>query len=76
MAQLAGELQRARGGSNTSIASGGGRKYVVRPGDTLASIAKRQGCSSPQALARANNIAAPRYLIKPTQQLTLVGCNA
>ena len=76
MAQLAAELQRARGLGSTSVAQGGGRKYTVRAGDTLASIAKRQGCSSPQALARANNIAAPRYLIKPAQQLTLVGCNA
>jgi membrane-bound lytic murein transglycosylase D len=76
MAQLAAELQRARGTTTTSIAHGGGRKYVVRPGDTLASIAKRQGCSSPEALARANKIAAPRYLIKPAQQLTLAGCSA
>lgn len=76
MAQLASELQRARGTGAQSIAMGGGRKYVVRPGDTLASIAKRQRCTSPEALARANNIPAPRYLIKPSQQLTLVGCSA
>jgi membrane-bound lytic murein transglycosylase D len=48
----------------------------VRAGDTLASIAKRQGCSSPQALARVNNIRGPRYLIRPAQELTLAGCNA
>jgi membrane-bound lytic murein transglycosylase D len=74
MAQLATELQRAR--VPGSVASGGGRKYIVRAGDTLASIAKRQGCSSPQALARVNNIRGPRYLIRPAQELTLAGCNA
>jgi membrane-bound lytic murein transglycosylase D len=74
MAQLATELQRAR--VPGSVSHGGGRKYIVRAGDTLASIAKRQGCSSPQALARANNISGPRYLIRPAQELTLSGCNA
>jgi membrane-bound lytic murein transglycosylase D len=74
MATLAGELQRAR--VPGSVAYGGGRKYVVRPGDTIASIAKRQGCSSPQALARANNISPPRYMIRPMQELKLVGCNS
>lgn len=74
MATLAAELQRAR--IPGSVAHGGGRKYIVRPGDTIASIAKRQGCASPQALARANNIQPPRYMIRPKQELKLVGCNA
>ena len=74
MVTLAAELQNAR--VPGSVAYGGGRKYIVRAGDTLASIAKRQGCSSPQALARANNIAAPRYMIRPRQELKLVGCNS
>ncbi len=74
MATLASELQRAR--VPGSVAHGGGRKYVVRPGDTIASIAKRQGCSSPEALARANNISPPRYMIRPKQELRLVGCNS
>jgi membrane-bound lytic murein transglycosylase D len=74
MATLATELQRAR--VPGSVAHGGGRKYIVRPGDTIASIAKRQGCSSPQALARANNVQPPRYMIRPKQELKLVGCNA
>lgn len=73
-AELAAELQRAR--TPGSIAHGGGRKYIVRSGDTLAGIAKRFGCGSPVAIARANNIAAPRYMIKPRQELTLVGCRA
>ena len=74
MAQLAAELQRAR--VPGSVAHGGGRKYIVRAGDTLATIARKQGCSSPQALARANNIAPPRYLIRPAQELKLVGCGS
>jgi membrane-bound lytic murein transglycosylase D len=74
MATLASELQRAR--VPGSVAHGGGRKYIVRPGDTIASIAKRQGCASPQALAKANNITPPRYMIRPKQELKLVGCNS
>ncbi len=74
MAQVALELQRAR--VPGSVINGGGRNYIVRSGDTLASIAKRQGCPSPVALARANNIQGPRYLIRPAQELKLVGCNA
>ena len=74
MATLATELQRAR--VPGSVAHGGGRKYIVRPGDTIASIAKRQGCASPQALAKANNITPPRYMIRPKQELKLVGCNS
>jgi membrane-bound lytic murein transglycosylase D len=70
---LAASLQAARrpGG----IASAGGRHYTVRQGDTLAGISRRFRCAGPDALARANNIAAPRYLIRPDQQLVLVGCS-
>jgi len=73
MAQLAMLLQDAR--QPGGVANGGGRRYVVKRGDTLASIARQQGCDSPQALARVNNIAAPRYTIKPSQELTLAGCS-
>jgi len=73
LAQVAAEIQRARVPGGT-VAHGGGKQYVVKAGDTLASIARRQGCSSAQALARANNIAPPRYLIRPSQQLMLSGC--
>ena len=48
--------------------------YKVRSGDTLASISRRHGCSSPQALASANGIAAPQFLIRPGQTLRLSGC--
>jgi membrane-bound lytic murein transglycosylase D len=73
MAELAMLLQDAR--QPGGVVNGGGKRYVVKRGDTLASIARKQGCDSPQALARANRIAAPRYMIKPAQELTLLGCN-
>ncbi|MBD8527013.1 lytic transglycosylase domain-containing protein [Pseudomarimonas arenosa] len=57
---------------NPAIASAS--SYRVRSGDTLASISRRHGCRSPQALASANGIAPPRYLIKPGQTLRLSGC--
>ena len=77
MAELAVLLQDARQSrstTRTATAVPGGRQYVVRKGDTLASIARKHGCASPQALARANNIAAPRYMIRPSQSLRLSGC--
>jgi len=51
-----------------------GASYIVRSGDTLASIARRNRCGSPKSLAAANAIRAPRYLIKPGQKLALAGC--
>jgi membrane-bound lytic murein transglycosylase D len=73
-ADLASSLQAARQ-PGRSIATAGGRHYVVRRGDTLASISRRFRCSGPESIARSNNIAAPRYLIKPKQELLLVGCS-
>jgi len=72
MADLASSLQAAR--QPGGVANAGGRRYVVKRGDTLASISKRFRCESPEAIARSNKIAAPRFLIKPNQQLLLVGC--
>jgi len=69
---LAANLQAAR--QPGGVANAGGRAYIVRRGDTLASIARQHRCPSPEAIAKSNNIAAPRYLIKPDQQLLLVGC--
>jgi membrane-bound lytic murein transglycosylase D len=48
-------------------------KYVVLKGDSLHSIAKARGCST-KALAAANGIRAPKYLIRAGQSLTLSGC--
>jgi len=73
MAELAASLQSAR--QPGGIANAGGRHYVVRSGDTLASISRRFRCPGPEAIARSNNISAPRFLIKPDQQLLLVGCS-
>lgn len=72
LAELAYSLQSAR--QPGGIANAGGRHYIVRRGDTLAAISKRFRCQSPESIARANNIAAPRYLIRPEQQLVLQGC--
>ena len=52
-------------------ASGAMRSYVVRPGDTLSSIAARFGVSW-QALAQANGIRPP-YLIYVGQRLVVPG---
>ncbi|MBX3707972.1 MAG: transglycosylase SLT domain-containing protein [Pseudomonadales bacterium] len=69
---LAAALQAARQPGGVARASG--RPYVVKKGDTLASISRRFRCEGPEAIARANRIAAPRYLIRPQQELLLVGC--
>lgn len=70
MATLAAELQSSR----RPASSGSSSTYTVRRGDTLSSIARRNGCPSAQAIARANNIAPPQYLIRPGQRLALTGC--
>jgi membrane-bound lytic murein transglycosylase D len=72
-AELATSLQAAR--QPGGVAAAGGRHYTVRRGDTLASISRRFRCPSPESIARSNNIAPPRFLIKPNQQLLLVGCS-
>jgi len=72
LVELAASLQSAR--RPGSIVNAGGRPYVVKSGDSLDSIARRHRCPSAEAIARSNNIAAPRYLIRPNQQLLLVGC--
>jgi membrane-bound lytic murein transglycosylase D len=76
-AELAADIARARAAVPTQVASAvvpasGG--YTVRKGDTLASIARSRRCPSPQTLARANGISAPKYLIRPGQRLSLQGC--
>ena len=71
--ELAESLQSAR--QPGGVANAGGRNYIVRRGDTLDAISKRFRCPGADAIARANNIAAPRYLIRPQQELRLVGCS-
>lgn len=68
---LAAEISQARVAQPRVVSAA---RHVVRRGDTLAGIARRYGCGSPAALARANNIAPPRYLIRPGQSLSLQGC--
>lgn len=74
-AALAKDLASARRANPppVQVAAAVGR-YTVRSGDTLASIARRNRCSSPKSLAAANAIRAPRYLIRPGQKLILSGC--
>jgi membrane-bound lytic murein transglycosylase D len=50
------------------------RIYMVQAGDTLSTIARRNGCPNVQTIARENNISAPRFMIRPGQRLTLTGC--
>ena len=49
------------------------RNYSVQRGETLTSIAQKFQCDTGD-LARANNIKAPRYSIRPGQRLRLEGC--
>lgn len=49
------------------------KEHRVARGDTLVSIATRYGCGT-RELAKANNIAAPRYAIQPGQKIKLDGC--
>jgi membrane-bound lytic murein transglycosylase D len=48
--------------------------YVVQRGDTLAAIARRTQCINVQALANLNEIAAPKFSIKPGQRIKLPAC--
>ncbi|MGA0841248.1 MAG: transglycosylase SLT domain-containing protein [Pseudomonadales bacterium] len=73
MLDLAASLQSAR--QPGGVVNSGGRHYIVRRGDTLDGISRRFRCSGANSLARANNIAPPRYLIRPQQELRLVGCS-
>lgn len=50
------------------------KKYKVRRGDSLQGISSRFGCDL-GALARANRVKAPGYLIRPGQTLVLKGCD-
>ncbi len=45
----------------------------VQRGDTLSSIARKNGCDISD-ITRANNLRAPKYSIRPGQTLSLQGC--
>jgi len=49
------------------------RTHSVRKGETLGVIAKRYRCNQ-RVLAAANNVHAPRYLLRVGQTLRLEGC--
>jgi len=49
------------------------RTHSVKKGETLGVIAKRYRCSL-KTLAAANNVRAPRYLLRAGQRLRLEGC--
>ena len=51
----------------------GPRQHKVERGDTLMSIARRYSCRFDE-LARANGLKAPRYTVRPGQNLKLQGC--
>lgn len=71
--ELAGAAKRHPTQVAPAVASDG-RGYTVRRGDNLAAIARRHHCGSTDALARANGIKAPKYLIRAGQKLRLAGC--
>ncbi len=50
------------------------KTYIVKRGDTLASIARQNGCASADQLARANNLKAHRPL-KAGTDIRLSGCS-
>lgn len=75
MLAMSRELHEARPPVAPAVAprSSGGGSYVVKQGDSLHTIARKQGCTV-QGIASANGIRAPKYLIKPGQRLSLAGC--
>ncbi len=49
------------------------KSYKVQRGDTLSSIARKQGCEI-RDIAKANTLKAPKYSIRPGQSLSMQGC--
>lgn len=75
-AALARTLVSARAPAAAQTAAAAtARSHTVRRGDTLASIARRYDCGAPAALARANGISGPGFVIRPGQRIQLAGCS-
>jgi membrane-bound lytic murein transglycosylase D len=49
------------------------KTHIVRRGETLTQVAQQYQCDM-RALAKANGIKAPRYMVRPGQKLKLEGC--
>jgi len=49
-------------------------RYTVRHGDTLSAIARKYSCDDVRELAKTNHLHAPRYELRPGQELKLSGC--
>jgi LysM repeat protein len=63
---VAGTSLKVPGGSApVGVSSSGASTHVVQPGETLSGIAARYGTSA-QALARANNLADPGFIVAGT----------
>jgi membrane-bound lytic murein transglycosylase D len=52
----------------------GFKPYVIQKGDTLASIARKNTCTTIHTLADFNAIVAPTYAIKPGQRIKVPNC--
>jgi membrane-bound lytic murein transglycosylase D len=73
----AGEQSSASGKSGSDKPDRKAKKrpgnYRVRPGDSLAAIAREHSCDV-GVLAKENRLKSPGYLIKPGQRIKLQGC--
>jgi len=73
--ELASDLQAAvlpvAAPGTTRATASRTRSYVVRKGDTLASIAHRHACGSSSELAGINHLKAPHYDLRIGQTLQL-----
>jgi membrane-bound lytic murein transglycosylase D len=59
--------------STAARTSAKGQTYLVRKGDSLFAIARKNGCDLKE-VAAANGLRGPHYHLKPGQALTLTGC--
>ena len=49
------------------------KQYKVRKGDNLLAIVKEHNCDL-TAIAKANKLRAPNYMLQPGQKIRLMGC--